>query len=140
MHNFSNQNKIILVKAGQASGTTAITSDVVDTQNFQCVTFVGSVTTANAGTFAKVQQGAASNLSDAADLKGTKLVPGDNGDSFLIEVVRPIKRYLRVHLTRGAATVTGDIYAVLSGPRTVPVTHGSTIDSELHASPDEGTA
>jgi len=139
--NLSKNVKVVLAKAAQASGGTAVTTSVIDTQGFEGVVFFGSIGTANAGNFAKVQQGQKSDLSDAADLAGTKVVPGDDGDSFLIDIYKPRERYLRVYIDRsGANTATGDVYAILYEPRKAPVTHGATIDAELHVSPDEGTA
>jgi hypothetical protein len=132
--------KVILAKAGQSSAGTDVESDVIDMQGFEACAFVGTIATANAGNYAKVQQCDTSGGS-YADLEGTKLVTGDNGDSFLIEVVRPRERFLKLYIERGGAnTATGDVYAILSGAHKVPTTHGTTVDSELHISPAEGTA
>ena len=139
--NLSKNSKLIKVKAGQASGTDLITSDTVDMQGFEGVMIFGSIATANAGNYAKARQGDNSAMSDGADLAGTKIVPGDNGDSFLIDLYRPSKRYVDVQVVRGAATNTGDIYALLyDAPRKAPTSQGATIDAELHVSPAEGTA
>lgn len=132
--------KIVLAKAGQSSAGTDVNSDGIDMTGFQSVTFLGSITTSNAANFAKVQQGA-DNSADWEDLAGTKVVPGDDGDSFRIEVKNPGDRYVRCVVDRGGAnTATGDIYAILTGPSKAPVTDGTTIDGEAHVSPDEGTA
>ena len=139
--NLSKNSKLIKVKAGQASGTDLITSDTVDMQGFEGVMIFGSIATANAGNYATARQGDNSAMSDGADLAGTKIVPGDNGDSFLIDLYRPSKRYVDVQVVRGAATITGDIYALLyDAPRKAPTSQGATIDAELHVSPAEGTA
>ena len=138
--NQSKKSKLILVKAGQASGTTTITTDTIDMQGFEGVMIFGSIATVNAGNFAKARQGDNSGMSDGADLAGTKVVPGDNGDSFLIDLYRPGKRYVDVQVVRGVAAVTGDIYALLYEPRKAPTSQGATIDAELHVSPAEGTA
>jgi hypothetical protein len=75
------------------------------------------------------------------DLENTKITPGDNGDSFLIDILRPAKRYVDAQIVRGVATVTGDVYALLYGSvRKAPVAQGATIDAETFASPAEGTA
>lgn len=132
--------KLVFGVAGATAATTAVTTGIIDTANFEGVAFFGRIATANAGNHVKVQQGDASNLSDAADLAGTQTVTGDDADSFLVDVFRPTKRYVRATITRTASTVTGDVYAVLYGPRKVPVTHGDTIDAEYHVSPAEGTA
>jgi hypothetical protein len=141
MENFKTDHKVILAKAAQTAGTSEVLSDVIDRDGFAAVAFVGSIGTANAGNYAKVLQGAASDMADGADLAGTKVVTGDNGDSFLIDVYQPVERYVRVSVTRTASTVTGDIYAVLYNPERKPVAaQGATIDSEFHQSPAEGTA
>ena len=138
--NQSKNTKLIKVKAGQASGTDAITTDTIDMQGFGGVMIFGSIATANAGNYAKARQGDDSGMSDGADLAGTKIVTGDNADSFLIDLYRPAKRYVDVQIVRGAATITGDVYALLYEPRKAPTSQGATIDAVLHVSPVEGTA
>lgn len=137
--NLNKHIKVTMVKAAQTSAGTAINSDSVDMANWDGVLFVGTIATANAANFANVAQ--SSDDSSFDDLAGTKVVPGDNGDSFLIDVFRPSDRYVRCEIDRGGAnTATGDIYAVQYGPRKLPVTHGTTVDAETHVSPAEGTA
>lgn len=138
--NLSKNSKLILVKAGQATGTTTITTDTIDTQGYQGVMIFGSISTVNAGNYAKARQGQASDMSDAADLEGTKVVPGTDGNSFLIDIQRPRERYVNVQVVRGATTVLGDIYALLYGARKAPTSQGATVDAETWASPPEGTA
>lgn len=137
---FAKDCKVVLAKATQTAGTSAVASDIIDTANFDGVCFIGSLATANAGNFASVEQGDDASLTDGADLAGTKNVPGDNGDSFLIDIYKPTDRYVRCNITRGVSTATGDIYAVLYNGRKPPVSHGSTIDAEYFVSPAEGTA
>lgn len=137
--NLSKNAKLTLVKATQPSAGTAVNSDSVDMEGFDGVMFFGSITTANAANFANAAQ--SSDDSTFADLEGTKVVPGDNGDSFLIDIYKPTDRYVRCEIDRGGTnTITGDIYALQYCGRKVPVSHGSTIDAETHISPAEGTA
>lgn len=139
--NLSKNTKLSLIKAAAASDTSALTSDAVDMQGFDGVMFFGSIATVNAGNFAKVQQSSDNGVADAyADLEGTKNTPGDDGDTFLIDVYRPRERYLKVVITRGAATATGDVYALQYGARVKPTSQAATIDAETHVSPAEGTA
>jgi hypothetical protein len=139
--NLSKNSKLTLVKAAAVSAGTDVESDVIDMSGFDGVMFFGSIGTANAANFANAQQGKLANGTDMADLTGTKVVPGDDGDSFLIDVYLPRERYVRCLVDRGGAnTATGDIYALQYGPSKRPTSHGSTIDAETHASPAEGTA
>jgi len=140
--NLGKNTKVTKILAGAGSATSTLTSTAVDMQGFEGVLFVGpSVATVNAGNYAKVQQSSDDGVADAyADLAGTKLVPGDNADSALIDINRPRERYVKLVVVRTAATVTGDVYAVQYGPRDLPTSHGATMDAETFASPAEGTA
>jgi hypothetical protein len=138
--NLSKNTKVVLALAGQVTGTSTLTTNPIDTQGFEGVMFVGSLAAANAGNFAKARQGQQSNMSDGADLANTKVVPVTNGDSFLIDINRPQERYVDLQIVRGVTTVTGDVYAILYGPRKAPTTHGPTINAETHVSPAEGVA
>ncbi len=136
--NLSKNIKITMALAAQTSAGTALDSASVDMQGFEGVLFIGTVAAANAGNFANIAQ--SNDDSSFNDLEGTKVVPGDNGDSFLIDVYKPTDRYIRCEIDRsGTNTATGDIYAVQYGGTVLTGDHGSTIDSELHISPDEGT-
>ena len=55
-----------------AAGLTALTSEIIDTRGFHGVRFIISLGAIVAGalTSVKVQQGAVSNMSDAADIAG----------------------------------------------------------------------
>ena len=140
--NLSKNVALIKVKALSASAGTAINSDSVDMQGWEGVMFFGRIATVDAVNFANAAQSSDDGSADAfADLAGTKVTPGDDADSFLIDVYRPLERYVRCEVDRGGAnTIVGDIYAIQYGPKVKPTTHGSTIDAETHISPAEGTA
>ncbi len=141
LSNFINSCKVVLAKAASAAGTSAITTDAIDMQDFSRCCFVTYIGTANAGNYIKGQQSSDDAAADAyADLTGTKVTAAANGDIVCLDVVRPRERYLKAVVTRGASTAVGAIYAVLYGPQTLPVTQDSTTIAESHASPAEGTA
>ena len=131
--------KISIVNAQASSAGSAINSSSVDMAGFDGVIFFGEMVTANASNFVNI----ATSLNDSswADLLGTKVTPGDNGDGGAVTIHKPLERYLRMEVDRGGAnTAFGTIYALQYGARKVPVTHGSTFDSEVHISPIRGTA
>lgn len=135
--NLSKNVKVTLVKAGQTTAGTAINSTAVDMTGFEGVIFVGSFATAHASNNALAAQSITSG-GTYADLAGTTVTPGDNGDSFLIDVYRPREQFVRCEIDRGGAnTVTGDIYAIQYTAANRPTTHGTTIDSILAVSPAE---
>ena len=140
--NLSKNTKLTRVKLTQASAGTAINSDSVDMEGFEGVMFFGLFDTANASNFANLAVSSDDGVGDAfADVLGTKVVPGDNDDAFLIDYYKPVERYVRCEIDRGGAnTRTGEIYALQYGARKAPTSQGSTIDAELHVSAIEGSA
>ena len=139
MRNLSKNTALTKVLALSTSAGTALNSASVDMDGFEGVMFFGRIATANAANFANLAQ--SSDDSTFVDLTGTKVVPGDDADSFLIDVYRPLDRYVRCEVDRGGAdTIVGDIYAIQYGARKAPTTHGTTVDAETHISPAEGTA
>ena len=144
MHELSKNIKLILAKPAQAASTDAVPSDVIDMQGFEGVLFVTRFGTANDGNFIKVQQGALPDLSDAVDLKGTKVVSGTDPSNEVcaIDIYKPTKRYLRLHATRGTSSTLGDTYAIQYQARKAPPVSAlsGTLVIETHVSPEEGTA
>jgi hypothetical protein len=111
-----------------------------------CVTAVAvGAITATAVTQVKVQQGAAANLSDAADLAGSGIsIAADGSDDngvFVVDVYKPSKRYLRVVVVRGTANavIDGAIAELYEG-RVYPEAKDASVHGQvLLASPAEGT-
>jgi hypothetical protein len=108
-----------------------------------CVKF-GAIE-ASAVTSIKAQQGAAANLSDAADLAGTGITVADNDDNqiFIIDLYEPTERYVRLVVDKDAAHTSEEIawyiqYGATHRPQTVTV--ADKVTYERHMSPAEGTA
>jgi hypothetical protein len=139
--NLSKNVKITPVMAYEAAGTGTTNGTELDMSDFEGVMFVGgAIGTANSGNYYKVQQDTATGMAGAADLEGTKLVPGDDGDGICIDVYRPREQFVRIVRVRGASSTGGAVIAVQYGPKKKPTSHASTVDSETHISPAEGTA
>lgn len=137
--NLAENCKVLMVKAAQDSGTDAITTDVVDMAGYREVVFIGSITTKNALNFVNLQEDSASNGATLADLAGTKAA--SNKTYFKLALVRPKKRYVAAKITRGSATATGPVWAILFKSRAAPITSAATdLDEETHLSPIAGTA
>lgn len=134
--------KIRLVKGYQSANTGAIESDVVDMQGYDGVLFVSTIDVANSGNYIKAQEGDAANLGDAADLLGTKVICTIAQKPIWVDVFRPRKRYIRLHVTRTASTACGEIYAVQYGGTKLPDSNAVAlvIQGEEHISPIAGTA
>lgn len=136
--------KVTKLNDATAAGVTAINSGIVDMSGFDGVVFMtssGTILATGTATI-KAQQGAQSNLSDAADLAGTSQAFADTDDnkSVAIDLKRPNERYLRCVIARATANSDwGPIWALQYRTRKLPVTQG--LDKhELHISPAEGAA
>ena len=130
-----------------AAGTTDINGTTLDMANYEGVLMVvrmGAITE-NAVTSIKAQQGAASNLSDAADLEGTSITIADNDDEqiFIIDLCKPTERYVRLVVDRGTANaVVASAEYIQYGPKKLPIDNNvaDAVTCETHVSPAEGTA
>jgi hypothetical protein len=147
MGNFLTQNKLTLVEAATAAGTTDVESAIVDCAGYQGVVFFTTfgVITAGAVTSIKVQQDIDAAGATMADLLGSGITVADDddGQTFAIEIYRPRERYLRCVVDRATQNaVVGEIYAIRYGARTGPQTNTVTdlLTAEIHVGPAEGTA
>jgi hypothetical protein len=135
--------KIVQVKTVTADGTSAINSDGVDVSGYEGVVFFSTFGTAATGNLIKVQASSDDGVVDGySDLEGTSVSSGASDETVASEVKRPVKAWARAVITRGTSSTMGNIYAILYGPRTLPVSNNvtGTIASESAISPAEGTA
>ena len=148
MGNLIEQVKIsqVITPTNGAAGTSDINSSILDMSGFQGVAFVvtmGAITS-GAVTSIKVQQGAAADMSDAADLEGSAQTIADTDDEkvFVSDVFRPRERYVRLVVDRGTQNaVVSAANALQYGPMKTPVSaHGTGVNAEQFVSPAEGTA
>lgn len=147
MHSLQKAVKVTRVMNAVAAGTSDQNSSVIDMQGFDGVVFMAAFGTITSGavTSIKVQQGADSGLSDAADLEGTSVTVADDDDNqvAIVEVYRPRERYVRLVVDRGTQNAVIDgVLAIQYNGRIKPTTHDSStvIAAESHNSPAEGTA
>lgn len=147
MQHLNGRIKVTRTILATAAGSTPVNGSILDMEGFDGVLFIASVgtLTATAVTGLKAQQDDASGMGGASDLLDTlvSFADDDDGDSVVLDVYRPQKRYVRCVLVRGTANaVIDDVVAIQYGPMKMPVVHDSStvIGSETHASPAEGTA
>ena len=143
--NLSKNSKAVVISNAVAAGTSDLTSlGSVDMQNYESVMFIiqfGAIVS-GAATSVKAQQSA--DDSSFADLEGTSQTVLDTEDStaFIIDINKALDRYVRPVILRATQNSTVEsVTAILYGPRKMPITLDVSISgSELHVSPDEGTA
>lgn len=148
MPEFLEDFNLTLVEAATAAGQTAIDSAGVDMAGYTAVTFfftVGAIT-AGAVTSVKAAQSDDNGVTDSwGDLTGTSITiaDDDDGQTFGLQIIRPLKRYVRVTISRATQNaVVGEIYALQTGAGVKPITTNVTDAKtfETHHSPAEGTA
>lgn len=118
-----------------AAGTgDTLSGDIIDLQGFDSVCFVlttGDVVNTAVGTL-KAYCGDASNLADGAYATTTAAftATATSGDDkcFVLDVVRPGKRYVRPDFVRATANIPVEsIIAIKYNARNVPVTQGADV-------------
>jgi hypothetical protein len=135
---------VAITPTAGASGTTAITGQIVDTQGYSgvLVTVVFGAIVAGAATSIKFQQSDDPAMAGAADLAGTGQTILDTADDSVaqIDLNKPTKRYLRLMVSRGtsAATIGSALYQLYGGRQRPPAGQAGTIERFL--SPPEGAA
>lgn len=128
-----------------AAGTADINGAILDMQGFDGVLVLVSfgAITGGAVTSIKMQQDTDPAGGTMADLAGTAQTVADDDDdeTFYIDLYRPTERYVRLVVDRGTqnAVVASATYIQYKASK-APVTHGTGVSGELHASPAEGTA
>lgn len=118
------------VITAQAAATTDVNSDSVDMQGFESVVFGVSFGTITSGAVTSVKAQGSDDDSSWSDLSGATVTVADTYDNqtVLLEVVKPLYRYVRCVVDRGTQNaVIDDGFAIQHGLRVGPVTHDASI-------------
>jgi hypothetical protein len=134
--------KVIKTHDEVTAGTSASNGTIIDTANAEGVIFINVFGTSAADNGVKAQQGAASNMSDAADLVGTQTLLDGTETVGVVQIHKPRERYVRSVAVRGTSTTVPAGIAILYGLRSEAFDNDSQTDvaAESHVSPAEGTA
>jgi len=134
-----------IAPAAGVAAQTDIEGTILDMQGFEGVLMVirfGTITT-SAVTVIKARQGAANNLSDAADLLGSGQDIADDDDEkiFYIDLFKPTERYVQLYVVRGTQdAIVAEARYIQYRARKKPTTQGTNVSGETLVSPAEGTA
>lgn len=136
---FLSDQVAIEVVAPAIAATSAVNGTTLDMAGYEGVLWIARIGTAAANNTIKAQQGAASNLSDAADLAGTAVASGSN-NVLVLDLTRPAKRYVRAVITRGTSTTLDTLISIRYKSRTAALAAAAGISQEQWNAPAEGTA
>ena len=138
------ENVLISSCLDYVSAATSRNGAVVDMAEYDgCLIIVKMAAIAStAVTSLKAQQGAASDMSDAQDLTGTSITIADDDDDeiFALDIYQPRERYIRAVMSKATAAAAESAVYLRYRSKTGPITQGSGVTLERHASPAEGTA
>ena len=134
--------KIIKIFDEITAGTSASNGTIIDTAGAEGVIFTTIFGTSAADNGIKAQQGAASNMSDAADLAATQVLLDATETTACLQIHKPRERYVRAVAVRGTSTTVPGGVAILYGLRSEAFDNDTQTDvaAEAHVSPAEGTA
>jgi len=138
--NLSKSFNVVRVANAAAAGTTVLTGTHVDMQGWDNVVFIYGVgaLTASQVTALKAQNGSLSNDTDQADIAGAitpAMLDGDSNKVLILEVVRPLLRYVRPVLNRATANAVLDFGIAIqySGDKLPPAALDATVSQLLAA-------
>lgn len=130
-----------------AAGATDIESDSVDMNGYEGVMFVAvmGAITAGAVTSMEAHQSGDDFSADDEALAGTKIAiaADDDGQVFVLDVLRPLDRYVKLHIDRATQNaVVQTVLAIQYDPRDKPIANAvaDALTIEGHYAPEEGTA
>ena len=138
-------NKITVGAAAAVSAGTDVTGATVDMSGFSNFVAFVSITAKDAANFIYLEGDDASGMGTAVTLAGSGVVALVNGDVVMIEVIKPIHRYIRAIVDRGGTnTATGELTYIRGGKSSTSSdglnTEAGVSLAEIIASPIEGTA
>lgn len=133
--------KLTLISGKVAAGTSTITPTRVDMTGFGAVMFLIAVGTSATDIGAKVQQGAATGMGDAADLEGSLQLLDGTEKQIILDVRNPEEQYVRPAIVRTTSTEIEGVWALQYMPRDVPIDNNTAAQAvKLLERPAEGTA
>jgi len=134
---------IAITPTAGAAGTTTVNGTPVDMNGQDGVLFVVQMGTIAPGavTSIKAQQDTVVGMGAAADIAGSGITVLDTDDdkTFLLEIIRPTKQFVRVVVVRGTAAATVSAVNLQYGAALMPVTHGANVTAKRLVGPAEGT-
>lgn len=129
-----------------AAGTSVQNGAALDMSGYDGVMFIAAFGTLTAGavTGLKAQQDTVSGMGSAADLAGSLVSVADSNSNkvAILDVFRPLERYVRPVVTRGTANavIDGVIAIQYKGDKRPSVQDATVAAAKALQSPAEGTA
>lgn len=138
--NLSKNIKVLNLKDAATAAASDITdATVVDTAGYDGCLFITKFGTSAANNGIKVQQDTASGFGAGADLASSQQLLDGTKKIAIVDVYRPLERYLRPIVLRGTSSTHDATIAILYSGRNRPVASDDS-NNKVIVSPSEGTA
>lgn len=137
MHHLTHETRTTRVMDAVAAGASSQNGSVIDMAGFDAVRFIAlfGALTADQVTRLKVQHGDEANGGDMADIAGAITEPLEDADSdkvLIVDVSRPMKRYVRAVVVRGTANAVIDgVIAEQYRARTLPTVQSGSVTESI---------
>lgn len=139
--NFVKNFKVLNLKDAVTAAASNVTdATVVDTAGYEGCVFIAKFGTSAANNGLKAQQDTASGFGTGADLEGSELLLDGTSKIAVLDIHRPLERYLRPIALRGTSSTLDSLIAILYNGRNKPITEDAAVSSLVLVSPSEGTA
>jgi hypothetical protein len=144
-HNLTNEVLTIVAMREVAAGTTSTTSSSVDMLGYAGVRFIaafGALTNSQVTNLKAQQSSDNANFFDIAGSATANMADADSGKLLIVDVFKPLLRYVRASVQRGTAnTVIDVVLAERYRPSLEAVTQDSTVSAQkILSQPATGTA
>ena len=121
--NLTKNVKITPVGVYRAAATTVVDSDTLDMAGYDAVTFIQTQVD-NASVFTVIGSDTAAATATAMTAFATPTVTTTaTSQTVVLEVNRPVYRYLKVHKAEGVSGIIGPCIAIQTKARDVPITN-----------------
>ena len=138
--NFFSEAHHITAAAPTATGTSTIDSAEVDMAGWDGVIFIVRLGSPATNNNIRAQQDVATGMASAADLLGTLVGNHATNTPLILDVKRPLERFVRCRVTRGTTTTIDTLVAIKYRGRNRTFSQPSGTALEAHQNPAEGTA
>jgi hypothetical protein len=138
MAGFLSEGIKVTVSAPTATGTSAISGAILDMAGYDAVMWIARLGSPAANNNLRAQQDTDPAGGTMADLAGT-LVTHATNNVLMLDLQRPLERFVRCQITRGTSTTIDTLVAIQYRARQRPTVQPTSV-LEQFASPLEGTA
>lgn len=133
--------KVLDLHAAAAAAAANITdSTVIDTQGYEGCLIIAKFGTSAVNNGIKVQQDTVVGFGTGADLAGSQQLLDATAKVAIVDIHRPLERFLKPIVVRGTSSTLDSLIAILYSGMSEPAAVDTAVNQKVVVSPSEGTA